>query len=323
MSDSRNPYNNYPEGFLEPFTEPVVFRLIDKYRQPDPDNAKGILMPFIMNIPATSRITLGDKVIDLALIRNIDSFGEVELEREALFIGKVNNGMFQLSPNNPAHRKMFNYLNHCSYNKDSKYTYAGADVYIERYSPEKDAKQNMIDRSAKKAAILIVDSLNDAESRSLYAKIGTKNPTRISIEEMKDELDALAFVSPEIIIDAHEPRKAKKEAQAVSAVSVQEVPFNEDLEVEFTSTSSDEDEETLDDEDIISAEDLVNIVTKSKQIYKHNPTRKWKMKRNGFAIFNFEPASKGVGTAEEQLIDAIDKDKNLRGTMESLATTRS
>lgn len=298
MQQTQNhPYNIYPDGFLEPFTEPVVFRLTERYRKPDPDNENGILMPFVAPIPATSRVQAVQadgsvKAVELALIKNIDAYGVVDFDRESLWIGSINSGMIQLSPNNPTHHRIFNYLNHCPYNRDSKYTYHGADHIVERYSPQKEAKKKMADRAIKKEAIMLIEKLSDKEILVIYSQLGTKNPSRISADEMKDELDQIAFDEPEKIIDAYQPFKGRSNQGVTEDLSIPE---------ELQSPSDKQTE----------AEALFNVALKKKLIYKHNASRTWKIKRNGHTIFTFAPASTGKGNAEEQLIEEIQNNNKL------------
>lgn len=318
---AENPYNKYPEGFLQEFKEPVIFRLTERWRKPDPDQPGAVLMPMSINVPATSRVTYNGQVVDLALINNIDAFGNIDLDRDNLLLGRFNNGMIHLSPNNPKHRKIFEFLNHCHWNKDSPYTYQGVDHIIEKYSPASEAKKSMEERAVKKKAILVVEQLNDAQLISTYSKIGTKNPKRLTIEEMRNEMDELAFNEPELILDATKgiSFNAAKQVKAVEPNIEEDDDLLDDL-LDGLSEEDLEDESQIVDSPVgeLTAEDVVNVALKSKLIYKHNPSRIWKIKKNGHTLFHFKAANAGVGTAEEQLVKAASEDKKLLAILQGL-----
>lgn len=217
------PYNQYPKGFLKEFTEPVTFKLVNM--QPDPDVPGGWLMPRFQNIPATSMVMFKDSKgkshqVRLALIRTIHASGEIEFEDRTLLLGQSTNGEIVLDPKNPKDVETFNYLNHCHWNKSSPYTYEGAEHIIYRWDPEVLAKEEMNERASSRKAIIAVSTLSDTQIATLYAQIGAKKPSMVSLSEQRNEMEIVAQDNPVRVLEALSKDNASIEALVNTLINV-------------------------------------------------------------------------------------------------------
>ncbi len=278
-------YNNYPEGFLEEFTEPVIFKLCGI--QKDPDNKDGWLMPASKNIPATSRVRFKDKQgvehdVHLALIRYENPDGSVELDIEGLLLGQMNGGMIQLDPKVPRDVDRFNFINHCHWNKDSKYTFPGAEHIVERFSLKKEAEKQLSERSARRDAMMAIFNLPDSKVKATYAVLGKGNMK--SLPEMRNELEMLAEDNPQLVIDKIGVIESAKES-------------GEDM----------------------SAEELVALALKQGRLVNQPTKLTWKTS-DGKTILKYAPKPENKGDAKEQLMAAIDRDPQIREIVEALVS---
>lgn len=326
-------YNNYPEGFLEDFTEPVTFR--STAIKKDPDNKNGVLMSAVSNVPATSKVNFtgpdGKKqVVHLAYISNVSPDGEIELDIMGLWLGMMNNGEIHLDPNNPKDVDKFNYLNHCHFNKNSPYTYNGAKWKIERYSLEDIAKVELNDKADVLKAVTTTFLLTDEEIVTIYGQIGKLNPNVASISEMKNELQVIAQEKP-IQITKLIPARVQSIINA-SQTSVVPTSLTPPLgETEGLAGKSDglvlpEENDVCPDPALVDNEDaevakieyvgpdatldvpaLVATAINNGAIKKVNSKKEWRS-HSGEIISTFFKLADGKGTAEEQLTDSLEAD---------------
>lgn len=305
-------FNNYPEGFLEDFNEPVTFKLLGIKK--DPDNDDGYLMPSFTNIPATSKVVYKDSdgkstTVNLALILSSSADGEVEFDIKGLFLGQSNGGQIHLDPKNPKDVEKFNYINHCHFNKSSKYTYEGAGWKVEKFSLESEADKDMESRKDLTAAIVAVSNLSASQIKTLYGKIGSKNPSAVSPSEMKNELEHLAMDSPLAILNV-----LNKGIEAPAPTEAPSAPESTKKEVEINVVDLEEVEKNL-EKSPEDAPSLVLTAVNTGAIKKVMTKLEWRT-HSGEVLMAFSKVAEGNGTAEEQLIEALEKDASLFSKVE-------
>jgi len=282
-------YNKYGKDFLEPFNEPVTFKLLGI--KPDPNNKGGFLMPMFKNVPATSRVTVEKngvkEVIELALIKYVHPSGEVEFDSQLLQFGQFNNGEIHLTPEKPQDFRMFNFLNHCHFNRDSKYTYEGANHIFYRVDPEGEAKKEIKGRAVLRKAILMAAALEDAKDiKTVYSVVGNGNPSKLSISEMKNEIEELSMTDPQLLVDT----------------------IAEYIEPDMDSG----------DDGVITTQGLVSQALASKALIPKYPQLKFE-RADGAVFFTFKKKDDSGGkTGSEQLADALNSDPELKSALEVL-----
>lgn len=272
-------YNNYGEDFLEPFDKPVTFKLLGI--KPDPNNKGAFLMPMFKNVPATSRVKYNGKIIDIALIRNVYPNGDIEFDSNLLQFGQFNNGEIHLTPDKPRDQKIFEYLNHCHFNRDSKYTYEGANHIIYKVNLEKEAEGKISGRKTLFNAVALASNLSD-ESRikTVYSVVGNGNPAKMSINEMKNEIEEISMRDPQLIID--------------------------------TIGSG--------DDEVRTTSELIKEAVATKAITKQGPQLRF-VRNDGEVFLTYQKlANSGGKSAEDQLEEALNESEELREALEILVS---
>ena len=203
---SQEYYNNYPEGFLEDFREKVIFRLVDI--KPDPDNPGAYLMPSVTAVPPSSTVTFDDgenrTQVHLALVLSYDRDGNMIPDDRSMMLGQFNGGELILDPKKPKHVDMFNYLNHCHWNKSSKYTFPGAKHYVEKVDHEAFAAKELEALDIKRIALVTVSIINDDQVKAIASLILEAEPedSPLSPKVRRANLDKIADKYPEKLIAA-------------------------------------------------------------------------------------------------------------------------
>ena len=195
-------YNQYPEGFLEDFKEPVTFKLVGI--KPDPDNKSGFLMPTITSIPPESKVSFTDKdgkthLVRLALISSIDAEGNIAFDDRRLFIGQINNGEIKLDPKRSRDLEVWRYLHHCHWNASSPYAEEDGPHVVFEYNWEAEANKEISGRSAMFHAFKFISSAEDEDINHLYNMIGTEKSSKIGPGAMRNELEKLAISDPSTV----------------------------------------------------------------------------------------------------------------------------
>lgn len=295
-------YNNYPEGFLEEFKEPVVFRLINI--KPDPDNEGAFIMPNITAVPSESQVICDGEVVHLALISTVDPEGNATLDSRSLWLGQINGGEIRLDPKRAKDHKIFKYLNHCHWNRSSKYASDNpADWIVFKFDPETQAKEELAEKNPMMESISFITSASDAALRKLHVIIGDGSPKGKSVDVIKNELIKIATSVPDKAyagIQAITPslgkgdvKNADKESTPTIEVDSENIP--EDLDVEAVARE---------------AEKTKVIVRVNRyQVYRD---------QEGNDFFKFKSKEEAGATASEQLVDALDSDPDLLAKLQHM-----
>lgn len=290
---SKEYYNNYPEGFLEPFKEKVTFRLVGI--RADPDNPGSYLMPSVTSIPPSSTVIYNDQEVHLALISSFDTNGNMIPDDRSMMLGQFNSGEITLDPKKPKHVAMFNYINHCHHNKSSKYTFPGAKHVVEKVDHEALAakESNLLD--LKRAALMTISTINDDAIASIAAFLLEKEPedSPLSAKVRRANLDKIADKYPEKVIDV-----CKK--LGIHLVSV-------------PGSKQEAKQVELDIDPFIKSK--VEGLLDAKVISKINARKEFTIKETGESIFQW---SDGPGSPIDKFIVAISEDEELLSTIEDL-----
>lgn len=278
-------YNNYPEGFLEEFNKPVTFKLVNI--KEDPENPGHFLMPRFTNIPATSQVVFNNEVVNLAYIERYDANGDPVFGDRSLLLGMHNNGEIYLDPSRAKDRKLFEYINHCHWNRSSKYTNESSQHVVYKFDLDEIANSRVSSRNSLKESLRFIMSASDIEIKSLYVLVGKEIPSGMSMPRMRDELEDMCIKNAEVIFNAVSSIKSKKRQQEDN------ISTNKQAE---------------EDIDILA---MLEEAKKNKIISQYNPARSFKSKSGDF-LFQFEKAVDADGYSPiEQFATALSQDDDL------------
>lgn len=276
-------YNDYPDGFLQEFTEPVTFELIGV--KPDPENEGQFIIPFSKNVPATSRVQFEGQDVHIAHITSVKPDGTAVFGSKELRFGVIAGGFRKrLDPKKAKDVALFRYLNHCHWNADSPYVEDKRACIIRRFDLQQITEESRNSRQMRTIAIKAIDDLADDRLIPVFAKVGKGQYHNLSEAELRDRLEEIAEKDPKTIIEAlnikFEPRH-KVAKEDVPSVTVS---------------------------DFKAPEELVEAALKAAKI-KMVPAAKEYRTSDGKSIFKFVT---GNGTGKEQLISAVETDEQLR-----------
>lgn len=285
--------NNYPEGFLQEFREPVTFKLLGL----DGDDASPVKgkrsMPAVKKINAFSVVNFkngnGDTIpVPIGYVKSTKPNGDV-IFGDGLSFGFFNDGQIQLNPNIPSHRDLFNYLNHCEFNYDSPYTFPSAKKIFYRFSLERIAKENTGKRKGAITALKLIEAASEETINSVYLILGKSRVN--SLVEKIDKLEEEAFINSDKVINAFEKLRSSGTRSDAST------PPNNPVD-------------DAESPKLVNSEVLVNKALEKGALRKAMGQLKFRNSEGG-DIFSFKKVSEGLGTAEEQLARAMDSDKEL------------
>ena len=203
--------NQYPDGFLEEFKEPVTFKLLGVVPDKSSPTKGAMKMPSMKQIPPASTVSYKEETLTIALVKSVDPSGNVVLDKNRIVMGRFNDGQIRLDPSRPKDIEAFKYLNHCQYNQDSPYTYEGAKHYFYKFDLEKEAGARSENRKPMREAYRLISNSNSQDILSVYRLIGSQSADSTSIELIIDELEERATSeAPKIVNAFKKVQEAKK-----------------------------------------------------------------------------------------------------------------
>lgn len=296
--------NQYPEGFLEEFTKPVTFRLANI--KPDPDNPNGVLMPNITMVPPTSKVLYKKneddygEIVNLVLVSSVSSDGDVTPDTRRTMIGAINGGEIRLDPKRPKDREVFNFLNHCHWNKSSPYASENpADWIIFKFDPEQQAKDELAEKNPMLESMKFISSSPDSALRKLYILI-IGEPAGKTSEMIKNELIALTMTNSKAVLSGIETLKPNMSAEDIVATTPKNVGVEEDTESSLGNSESGEDDEYSKDDFIV----MIKEALADKALTRVNAKSEFRG-LDGETFFKFQSKAEAGIPAEEQLANEL------------------
>lgn len=170
--------------------EIVVYRLTTI--KPDPVNEGRFLIPSSINVPSFDEIVIDDTIYPIGYIEKTTPEGEAKFGE--IVITKNTGGMLVLKGNNPKHRKMYEYIELCSWNKSSKYRTPSKSMIIEKVDEGENSRVNREERKEFLEALNVAASLPKGDLKSVAANLGMN--TNKSESVLRDQIEEFAEDNP-------------------------------------------------------------------------------------------------------------------------------
>ena len=193
--------------------ERVTYRVINV--REDPDNYGRFLVPAAMQIPSTDVIY--DKVkndyVTIAAIERQDNDGNPVFMN--IVFTSQNLGHLFLVGSNPAHQKMYQFLELCNYNESNKLRNQDSEVFFRRIDTQKDAQDERATRKLIIKAANIALELDNKKVKDVALALGIDAET---LEEIRNLVEDFAEYNPEEFISVVERASLEKESILKEAI---------------------------------------------------------------------------------------------------------
>ena len=170
--------------------ETVVYRLTTI--KPDPHNQGRFLIPASINVPAFDEVVIEDETYPIGYVEKVTPDGEAIFGE--IIITKNMGGMLALRGNNPKHRRMYEYIELCSWNRSSKFRTPSKNAFIERIDEGKSSEANRAERRELMEALNAASSLKKDELKAVAASLGMNTNKEESI--LRDRIEDYAETNP-------------------------------------------------------------------------------------------------------------------------------
>jgi hypothetical protein len=215
MSIKASDYNKIPENLVVNMErdEIVRYRLLGIKRDPVPENRGREIIPFSKNVPAVDQVLdpkTGD-VIELAFIRRVQADGSAALGHINFTLD--NSGYIVLRGNRPNDKKIFQYLELCSYNRDSKVRNPSVKPVFYRVDKSLEAAQRSSERRLVLEALTLATEMEESDLREIGMILGMPSQYTDSVDAMRDWMENYAEDDPDTF-----KRAASKDSSGVEAL---------------------------------------------------------------------------------------------------------
>lgn len=202
--------------------ETVTYRILNI--RPDDENPGGFLMPYSVNVPSTDSVydPGTDEWVDIAIINQVRADGEAVLGD--ISFEKSNAGTLTLKGSNPAHQKIYQYLEICNFNKSNPNRATSKMALFKKIDSKSDAEQERRDRLTYLEALNKAAALSDEDMRYVASSLGIK--LRGTNVEIRNKVEEFAEEHPEDFLAVIEQQTNRTESLIHEAVDLGIITHN-------------------------------------------------------------------------------------------------
>lgn len=202
--------------------ETVTYRILNI--RPDDENPGGFLMPYSVNVPSTDSVydPGTDEWVDIAIINQVRADGEAVLGD--ISFEKSNAGTLTLKGSNPAHQKIYQYLEICNFNKSNPNRATSKMAIFKKIDSKSDAEQERRDRLTYLEALNRAAALSDEDMRYVASSLGIK--LRGTNVEIRNKVEEFAEEHPEDFLAVIEQQTNRTESLIHEAVDLGIITHN-------------------------------------------------------------------------------------------------
>lgn len=202
--------------------ETVTYRILNI--RPDDENPGGFLMPYSVNVPSTDSVydPGTDEWVDIAIINQVRADGEAVLGD--ISFEKSNAGTLTLKGSNPAHQKIYQYLEVCNFNQSNPNRATSKMAIFKKIDSKSDAEQERRDRLTYLDALNKAAALSDEDMRYVASSLGIK--LRGTNVEIRNKVEEFAEEHPEDFLAVIEQQTNRTESLIHEAVDLGIITHN-------------------------------------------------------------------------------------------------
>tara|TARA_R110002072_G_scaffold29118_2_gene92658 strand:+ start:625 stop:1467 length:843 start_codon:yes stop_codon:yes gene_type:complete len=198
-------FNNYPAWMKKPFDKTIIYTFNDIKQ--DPDNPGRYLIPFIYQFKLSDYIVVTDedgtnsRPIHIGYINKTNSDGTIMFGQD-LFFSKENFGRIVLDPKRASDHAKFMFMEYSNMNANNPNRDVKTAPVWKREDLQVEAKNNRVDRKARKEAMLEAIQLSSYTVDILIDILGSQEDKNKSEEEKRDVVEDIAENDPTVFMSA-------------------------------------------------------------------------------------------------------------------------
>lgn len=148
-------------------------------------------------IPAAKNVPTEDYIFDSGISKE-GAYIDVAYEHGQIWFDRRNLGMLIVTGGNKRNQELYQYLEHCNYNKSFEHRDASMNPIFERIDAVKKATRKLQKRDLLRDALNICIEMNEDEVRTLVSSLGKDEDRDISV--LRNEIEELAMKNPKAFI---------------------------------------------------------------------------------------------------------------------------
>ena len=148
-------------------------------------------------IPAGKNVPTADHVFDPGVDKQ-GAYIDVAYEHGQIWFERRNLGVLVITGGNKRNQELYQYLEHCNYNKSFEHRDTSVHPIFERIDAVKKATKKLQKRDLLRDALNICLEMTDDEVRTLVSSLGKDEDRDISV--LRNEIEELAMKNPKSFI---------------------------------------------------------------------------------------------------------------------------
>jgi hypothetical protein len=198
-------YNDYPEWMTKPFNKTIIYTYNDI--RPDPDTEGRYLMPFMYQFKLSDYIVVTDedgsnsRPINIGYITKTNPDGSQSFGQD-LYFSRENFGRIVLDPKRASDHAKFMFMEYSNMNASNPNRDTQTPALWKREDLQVEAKNNRVDRKARREAMLEAIQLSTYTLDVLIDIFGSQEDKNKSDDEKRDIIEEIAEHEPSVFMSA-------------------------------------------------------------------------------------------------------------------------